>query len=78
MAVDGKKKIQVYVVESDYEYIKSFIETTRHKGGMSGFFDSYLRATARTLRAANYVQGKKLTLRQIVKLGLAGLKEDLA
>lgn len=78
MAVDGKKKIQVYVVESDYEYIKSFIETTRFKGGMSGFFDSYLRATARTLRAANYVQGKKLTLRQIVKLGLAGLKEDLA
>jgi len=78
LAIKGKKKVQVYVDEANYEYVKSFIETTRFQGGMSGFFDSYLGATARTLRAAEYVKGKKLTMAQLLKLGLEGLKADLA
>lgn len=78
MAVQGKKRYAIYVDEAEYEYIKSFIETTRFKGGMSGYFDTYMKATARTLRAANYVQGKKLTLKQLLKLGVEGLKADLS
>ena len=77
LAVQGKKKIQVYVDEANYEYVKSFIETTRFQGGMSGFFDSYLGSTARTLKAAKYVKGKKLTVAQLLKFGLEGLRADL-
>ena len=78
MAVAGKKKIQVYVDEKNYEYVKSFIETTRFKGGMSQYFDTYLASTARTLRAARYVEGKKLSMAQIIRFGLKGLQEDIA
>ncbi len=78
MAIVGKKKVQIYVDEAEYEYIKSFIETTRFKGGMSGYFDTYMKSTARTLRAAKYVEGKKLTLKQLLKLGMEGLKADLS
>ena len=77
LAIEGKKKVQVYVDEANYEYVKSFIETTRFQGGMSGFFDSYLGATARTLRSAKYVHGKKLTMAQLLRFSLKGLKADL-
>ena len=77
MAVEGKKRYAIYVDEDTFEYVKSFIETTRFQGGMSGFIDSYLKATARTLRSANYVKGKKLTMKQLLKFGLEGLKADL-
>lgn len=78
MAIAGKKRYAIYVDEANYEYVKSFIETTRFQGGMSGFIDSYLGATAKTLRAAQYVKGKKLTMTQLLRFGLEGLKADLA
>lgn len=77
MAIEGKKKVAIYLDAADYEYVKSFVETTRFQGGMSGYIDSFLKTTASTLRAAKYVQGKKLTLAQLLKFSLEGLKADL-
>lgn len=78
MAIAGKKKIQIYVDEENYEYVKGFLETTRFKGGMSAFVDTYLGSTAKTLRAANYSKGKKLSLAKLLKIGVEGLKQEIA
>lgn len=75
MAVAGKKPYQIYLDPENTEYVKSFLETTRFKGGFSAFMDTYLRSVAKTLKAAKYVEGKKLTVAQMFKIGVKGLTQ---
>ena len=76
MAIKNKKRYFLYLDEENAEYVKDFLETTRHKGGMSGLVDSYIASMAKTLRASKYVKGQdRVTAKQAFKIGIGGLKE---
>lgn len=76
MAVKGKRRIAIYVDGDDYDYVASFLEITKYKGGMSAFMDAHLKTTAKTLRASEYVQGKKLTVKQLLKFAVKGAMQE--
>ena len=79
MAVKNKKKYAVYLDEENAEYVKSFLETTKNKGGLSGVVDGYIKTMAITLRASGYKAGqKRITPAQMLRIGISGLKQDPA
>lgn len=79
MAVKNKKQYGLYLDEENTEYVKSFLEMTKNKGGLSGVVDGYLASMALTLKASGYKVGqKKLTPAQLIKIGIEGLKQDPA
>jgi len=78
MAIKGKKQYSVYLDEEDAEYVKSFLEQTRNKDGFSGLMNTYLKTMTRTLKAAGYKPGVKLTMKQVFKIGIQGIKQEVA
>jgi len=79
MSVKNKKKYAVYLDEENAEYVKSFLELTRNKGGLSGVVDGYLKTMAFTLKASGYKKGqKKMTPAQLIRFGINALKQDPA
>lgn len=79
MAVKNKKKYSLYLDEENAEYVKSFLELTKNKGGLSGVVDGYLKTMAFTLKASGYRKGqKKMTPAQLIRIGIEGLKQDPA
>lgn len=76
MAVKGKRKISIYVDGETYDYVSSFLETTKYKGGMSAFMNAHLETTAKTLKASRYVQGKKMTVKQLLKFAVKGAMQE--
>lgn len=77
MAVIGKKPYIFHLTEDNVEYVKSFLEVTRNKGGLSGFVDAYFATVSKTLRSSNYVAGKKISLKQLLKIGFEGIKAEV-
>jgi len=76
MAIKEKKRYVVYLDEENTEYVKNFLEATKHKGGLSGLMDQYVASMARTLRASKYVKGQdRVTAKQAFKIGIKGLRE---
>lgn len=77
MAVSEKKRYVIYLDEENAEYVKDFLQTSKHKGGFSGLIDTYVTTLARTLKSANYVKGQdKVSAKQMWKIGLKGLRES--
>jgi hypothetical protein len=76
MAVKNKERYTVYLDPDNTEYVKSFLETTKNKGGLSGLVDSYLATMANTLRVSGYQPGQKLTAAKLLKIGINGLKQQ--
>jgi hypothetical protein len=72
------KAYKVYLNVENVEYVRSFLETTRDKGGLSALLDSYLATMAKTLRASGYRPGQKITVAKIFKIGINGLKQNPA
>jgi len=43
MAIQGKKKFQIYLDEENFNFIKNFLDVRNdQRGGMSGLIDRYL------------------------------------
>lgn len=79
MPIKNKERYTVYLDKENTEYVKSFLETTKNKGGLSGVVDGYMKTMAMTLRMSGYKAGqKKLTPAQILRIGINGLKQDPA
>jgi hypothetical protein len=72
------KGYKVYLNEKNTEYVREFLESCKMKGGMSGFLDEYIDTTAKTLRAAGYQPGQKLTYAKAIRIGLKGLIQQPA
>jgi hypothetical protein len=75
MAILNKKRYVVYLDEENTEYVKAFIDTTKHKGGLSGLIDGYLSTMATVLKASGYKPGDKLTAAKLLKVGIRGMKQ---
>ncbi len=73
-----RKEYKVYLSEDETEYLKSFLETTRNKGGLSGVLNSYVLTMANTLKASGYEPGEKVTPSRLIKIFKQGLAMDLA
>lgn len=69
---------KVYLNPDNTEYVREFLESCKMKGGMSGFLDEYIETTAKTLRAAGYQPGQKLTYAKAIRIGLKGLTQNPA
>ena len=77
MAIKNKKSYSFYLDEENYSYVKSFLETTRNKGGVSGIIDAHLKALALTLKASGYKEGEKVGIAKLLRIAKHGLKQDL-
>jgi len=75
MAIAGKREYKVYLDEETTEYVKSFLDQTRFKGGFSGFIDAYIKSVSLPLKASKFAKGKKLTIPQLLKFGIKGLTQ---
>lgn len=78
MAIEGKKRYAVYLDEENTEYVKAFLAGTKNTGGLSGLIDGYLLTMAKTLRAAGYQPGEKLTASKLFRIGINGIKRQPA
>lgn len=76
MAIKGKKKYMIYLNEENAEYVKSFLETTRNKGGLSGIMDAHLKTMTLTLKASNYKKGQKVGFMKLLKIAKNGLMRE--
>jgi len=74
----GKRSYQVYLDEDDAEYVKSFLISTRNKGGFSGVVNGYIKTMAKTLRLAGYKEAEKVTAKVFLKMAYHGFKQDIA
>ena len=72
------KGYKVYLTTEDAEYVKEFLEAAKIKGGLSGYVNSYIETTAKTLRAAGWKPGNELTYAKAIKIGLKGMMQEPA
>lgn len=74
----NKKEYKVYLNEENTEYVKTFLETTRNKGGLSGLVDGYIASMAKTLKASGYKSGEKITVAKMLRIAKEGFTRDPA
>ena len=78
MTVKNKERYTIYLDKEKTEYVVSFLETTRNKGGLSGLFNTYLGTVYKTLKLSGYKPGqKKVTVAQMFRIGLKGLRQPV-
>ena len=72
MAVKGKKRYVLYLDENTTEFVKSYLETTKNKGGLSLLVDKYLGRTAIVIKKhenlTENVEATKLSIPTIFKI----------
>ena len=78
MAIKGKRQYTLYLDEENTEYVKEFLLTTKHQGGLSGIVDAHLSSMAKTLKASKYLPGEKLTAAKLFRIFRNGLKQEPA
>ena len=74
----GLKAYKVYLDEEKTEYVRTFLETTRNKGGLSAVLDGYIKTMAMTLKLSGYKTGEKVKVKTMFKIALNGIKQDPA
>ena len=76
MTVKGKKEYSFYLTEENVEFVKSFIEKGKGKGGMSAFVDQYFEKMADTLRDAGIQKGP-MSYAKVFRIAFNGLKKAI-
>ncbi len=76
--VKDKKEYKVWLDESDAEYVKGFLISTRNTGGFSGVVNGYVKTMAKTLKLAGYKDTEKVTAKVLLKMAYHGIKQDIA
>ena len=77
MSVKGKKKYTIYLDGDNMDYLMSFLETTRNKGGFSALVDTYVASMVKTLKKSGYKPGQKMSFAKVFRIGLNGLRQPV-
>jgi len=51
MAIQGKKRIVIYVDEENYKFMKTFVDSRPNLGGISGLLDRHLKRDVMLIKA---------------------------
>ena len=70
--VKNKREYKVYLTEENAEYVKTFLESKRNTGGLSGLVDGYIATMAKTLKASGYKPGEKVTVAKMLRIAKEG------
>lgn len=72
MAVEGKKKYQVYLDESDVELLREWLDTRPGQGGLSDLLQKHVHRCAEIIRKnpdkLSKIEPGKLTLKKFFQL----------
>ncbi len=75
MSVKGKRKYSLYLDEKNADYVLSFLERAKNKGGLSALVDTYIATMAKTLRMSDYKSGEKMSFAKVFRIGLNGFRQ---
>lgn len=74
MAIQGKKRVVVYLDSENYDLVRSYLDTRKHAGGLSGLLDRHLARCADIIRKnpdkLKDIEPGKLTLKKFWKLAM--------
>ena len=74
--VKNKKEYKVWLTEENTEYVKTFLESKRNTGGLSGLVDGYIATMAKTLKASGYKPGEKVTVAKMLRIAKEGFAKE--
>lgn len=80
MAIEGKKAYKIYLTESETDILRDFLETTKFKGGLSGWLDDVICRTTNVLRETGIIKDRgkvKLSRAKLLRFMIAGVSKDL-
>lgn len=78
MAIKGKKLYKVYLDEEETEFLKTFLDSTRGKGGLSGLLNTVVVNTAATIREAGIKpDASNFTWAKLIRMVLIGAKKEV-
>ena len=74
MAVIGKHPYKLHLTPEHVDTVKEFLSSSKYQGGLSGYIDEYLEASAKTIRKAGIKKGHKVNAAKAFRLFLEGVK----
>lgn len=72
MAIEGKKKYQIYLTEKDVEFLRKYLNGRPNTGGLSGFLDKHIRRSVWMIKNNQDIFDRltpgKMTFKKMIEL----------
>lgn len=76
MAIQGKKKYQVYLTPEHAENVRSYLDTRSGSGGFSQFLDEYVVMTSGLLDDSGLSRNGRITYGKVLKMVVNWIKKS--